>query len=109
MRYASRTCAGKSRGSSRLKRSKSSASEAGEAELLIRCLTALDQPRDELPHGRPMLEAVARAAPDQPRGRGRRMTIANEVLVRRLLVLADARLQQPRALPFRESIAEIVA
>src|SRR6266550_922246 len=108
MRYASRTCAGKSRGSSRLKRSKSSASEAGEAELLIRCLTALDEPRDQLPDGGPMFEAVARAAPDQPRVRGPRMTIDNEVLVGRLLVLADARLEQRCAFQSGESNPEIV-
>src|SRR6266487_6784433 len=109
MRYVSRTCAGKSRGSSRLKRSKSSASEAGEAELLIRCLTALDQPRDQLPDGGPVLEAVARAAPDQPRVRGPRMTIDNEVLVGRLLVLADARLEQRCAFQSGESNPEIIA
>src|SRR5947207_11007758 len=109
MRYASRTCAGKSRGSSRLKRSKSSASEAGEAELLIRCLTGLDEPRDQLPDGGPVLEAVARAAPDQPRVRGPRMTIDDEVLVGRLLVLADARLEQRCAFQSGESNPEIVA
>src|SRR6266568_3961973 len=58
MRYTSRTCAGKSRGSSRLNRSKSLVSEAREPELLIGRRSAQYQSRDQLTHSGAVFEAV---------------------------------------------------
>src|SRR6266487_3860924 len=103
MRYVSRTCAGKSRGSSRLNRSKSLVSESRELELLIGRprpprparppRSTQNQTRDQLSHGGSVLEPVTRAAADEPRVSRLRMVVDDEVLVGRLFVLAHARLE----------------
>src|SRR5712691_9754366 len=67
MRWTSRTCEGKSRGNSRLNRSKSLVSEAREPELLIGRRSAENQSSDQLPHGGTVLEAVPRSTTQQPR------------------------------------------
>ena len=58
-------------------------------------------PGDELgnvaPHGRPMLESVARTAPDEPDIVEARVPIDHEVAVGTVLVLADPRFTQGRA------------
>src|SRR5437762_4705430 len=113
MRYVSRTCAGKSRGSSRLNRSKSLVSESRELELLIGRprppRSAQNQTRDQLSHGGPVLAPVTRAASDEPRVSRLRMVIDDEVLVRRLFVLAHARLEQRRALQAGKPVPDVVA
>src|SRR6266550_4290997 len=113
MRYVSRTCAGKSRGSSRLNRSKSLVSEARELELLIGRprppRSTQNQTRDQLSHGGSVLEPVTRAAADEPRVSRLRMVIDDEVLVGRLFVLAHARLEQRRALQPRKPVPDVVA
>ena len=55
-----------------------------------------------------MFEAVPRPSADEPGVRGCRMTVDDEVLVGRFLVLADAPLEQRRALECREPECEIV-
>src|SRR5947207_9085112 len=118
MRYVSRTGAGKSRGSSRLNRSKSLVSESRELELLIGRprpprpsppRSAQNQTRDQLSHGGSVLEPVTRAAADEPGVSRLRMVIDDEVLVRRLFVLAHARLEQRRALQAGKPVPDVVA
>src|SRR5712664_1025851 len=109
MRWTSRTCAGKSRGSSRLNRSKSLVSEAREPELVIGRRSAENQSSDQLPHGRTVLEAVPRSTTHQPRVRRLRVSIDDEMLVWGLLVLADARLEERRAFQSGESVGDIIA
>src|SRR3989442_7011431 len=94
MRCTPRTCEGKSRGNSRLKRAKSLVSEAREPELLIGRRTAENQSSDELPHGGTVLEAVPGSTTHQPRVRGLRGLIDDEILVGGLLLLAHAPLEQ---------------
>src|SRR6185503_13350358 len=106
---ASRTYAGKSRGRARLKRSKSLLSKAGEPELRIRGLPSQHQPRDELADGRAVLEAVPRAAAHEPGVRRRGVAVDDEMVVRRVLVLADARLEQRRPLQFGETVRDVIA
>src|SRR5881296_4448716 len=112
MRYVSRTCAGKSRGSSRLNRSKSLVSEARELELLIGRprppRSAQNQTRDQLSHGRTVLEPVPGAAADQPGVRRLRMVIDDKVLVGRLFILAHARLEEGRALQYGKPVRDVV-
>src|SRR5213592_1800814 len=111
MRYVSRTSEGKSRGSSRLNRSKSLVSEAREPELLIGRprRAAQYQSRDQLSHGGAVFEPVPRSPTDDPRVRRLRVPIDDEMLVGRLFVLADARLEQRRAFQAGEPVGEIVA
>src|SRR5436190_23895653 len=98
MRYASRTYSGKSRGSARLKRSKSLLSEAREPELLIRRFSRQYEPSHQLADRRTVLEPVTRAAADQPGVLRPRMADDDEMLVLRLLYVAHARLPQLRVL-----------
>src|SRR3989449_2673362 len=109
MRCTPRTCEGKSRGNSRLNRSKSLVSEPREPELLIRRRSAENQSSDQLPHGGTVLEAVPRSTTHQPRVRRLRVPIDDEMLVGGFLVLADARLEQRRAFESGESIRDIIA
>src|SRR6266550_8197065 len=111
MRYVSRTCAGKSRGNSRLNRSKSLVSEAREPELLIgRPRRAVQhQSRDQLSHGRTVFEAMPRSPAHEPGVRRLRVPIDDEMLVGGLFVLADARLEQRGAFQSGEPVGEIVA
>src|SRR6266550_1263145 len=113
MRYLSRTCEGKSRGSSRLNRSKSLVSEAREPELLI----GRDRPRragqyqsrDQLSHGGAVFEAMPRSPAHDPRVRRFRVPIDDEMLVGGLFVLTDARLEKRGAFQAAEPVGEIVA
>src|SRR5713226_6360434 len=109
MRWTSRTCEGKSRGNSRLNRSKSLASEAREPELLIGRRSAENQSSDQLPHGGTVLEAVPGSATHEPGVCRFRVPIDDEMFVGGLLVLADARLEQRRAFQSGESVGDIVA
>src|SRR3989449_2485178 len=109
MRCTPRTCEGKSRGNSRLNRSKSLVSEPREPELLIRRRSAENQSSDQLPHGGTVLEAVPRSTTHQPRVCRLRVPIDDEMLVGGFLVLADARLEQRRALESGESVRDIIA
>src|SRR5882762_10412898 len=125
MRYVSRTWAGKSRGNSRLKRSKSRSScagtggqlvagacpgvKAGQPELGGRRLPGEHQSGHQLAHGRPVLEAVPRTAPHEPGVRRSRMPIDDEVLVGRVFVLAYTGLDQRSALQSRKPKREILA
>src|SRR5579859_7042472 len=62
-----------------------------------------------LPDRRPMLEPMPGPASEQPHILVRRMSVHNEVTVGRLLVLADASLNQRRIAQCRESEADIFA
>src|SRR3989441_11475720 len=104
-----RTCEGKSRGNSRLNRSKSLVSEAREPELLIGRRSAENQSSDQLPHGGTVLEAVPGATTHQPRVRRLRVPIDDEMLAGGLLVLAHARLEQRRAFQSGEPVRDIIA
>src|SRR2546427_12416496 len=97
-------CAGKSRGSARLNRSKSLVSEARESKLLIWRFPGEHEPRYELANSRAVFEAVPRSAADEPGVCRLRMVVDDEVLVGRLFVLAHAGLEQGRALETREAI-----
>src|SRR2546425_12769684 len=97
MRCTPRTCEGKSRGNSRLNRAKSLVSEAREPELLIGRRSAENQSSNQLPHGGTVLEAVPGSTTHQPRVRGLRGLIDDEMLVGGLLVLAHARREPRRA------------
>src|SRR5258708_35341113 len=115
MRYVWRTWSGKSRGSARRNRSKSRSSrartlagEACQAELGLGRRLVQHEPRHELTDGGPVLEAVSRAAAHEPGVRGVRVAVDDEVLVRRVLVLAHARFEQRRARQRGEPEAEIV-
>src|SRR6266550_4875165 len=111
MRYVSRTCQGKSRGSSRLNRSKSLVSEAREPELLIGSprRAGQHQSRDQLSHGGAVFEAMPRSPAHDPRVRRFGVPIDDEMLVGGLFVLADARLEQRGAFQSGEPVGEIVA
>src|SRR5690349_3004260 len=115
MRYSARTKSVKSRGHSRPKRSKSRSSaavvltgKAGEEEIGIGRAPREHELCDELAHGGSVLEAVSRASAHEPRISRRRMTVDDEVLVRRVLVLAHARLEQRSVLERRKSVPEVL-
>src|SRR5438552_18852049 len=99
-------CAGKSRGSARLNRSKSLVSEARESKLLIGRLPGEHEPRYELANSRAVLEAVPRSAADEPGVCRLRVVVDGEVVVGRLVVLAPAGAEQGRALETRDAIEE---
>src|SRR5947209_19430042 len=56
-----------------------------------------------------MFEAVTRAAADKPDVRKHRMTINQEIAVRSVLILADARLKERRGAHVRQSPREMRA
>src|SRR5207247_6082554 len=85
------------------------AGETGEREPGIEGLGIQDVSRNPLADSGPVLEPVARAAAHEPDVVRAGMTIDDEVLVRTLLVLAHARLEQRSAGEPRKAVAQVVA
>src|SRR5438552_17971869 len=100
-------CAGKSRGSARLNRSKSLVSEARESKLLIGRFPGEHEPRYELANSRAVLEAVPRYAADEPGVCRLRMVVGDEVLVGSLFVLTHAYSSLGRAPTTSETIGDV--
>src|ERR1051325_10019044 len=114
MRNVSRTLAATSRGSSRLNRSKSRSSWARTGGSTnpggARRRAPVERQRgDQLADRGPVFEAVPAPPAHEPRIRGRRVAIDDEVLVGRVLVLAHAGLDERGALQAREPKRQILA
>ena len=75
----------------------------------LRLAPALDAVGDVLGERRPVLEAVTRAAAEEPPAGVLRMAVEEEMRVGRQVVLADARADERRVGERREAAAEVLA